>query len=70
MAAFYELGSTLVMEQTFIDGYVRSVIRGSSIPIAMRTHGFDVEAVARELVSFVQTGRKPTDKRARVFFRA
>jgi len=67
MAAFYELGSTLVMEQTFIDGYVRSVIRGSDIPIAMRTHGFDVDAIAPELADFVRTGRKPADERARVF---
>jgi hypothetical protein len=67
MAAFYELGSTLVMEQTFIDGYVRSVIRGSDIPIRMRTHGFDVETIADKLVDFVRTGRKPADERARVF---
>jgi Fic family protein len=67
MAAFYELGNTLVMEQTFIEGYVRSVIRGSDIPVRLRTHGFDVEAVARELVDFINTGRKPADKRALVF---
>jgi hypothetical protein len=70
MAAFNELDSTLVMEQTFIEGYVRSVIRGSDIPIRMRTHGFDSEAVARELADYVRTGRLPTDERARVFIRA
>jgi Fic family protein len=67
MAAFYELGSALVIEQTFIQGYVRSVIRGSDIPVRLRTHGFDVEAVARELADFVNTGRKPTDARAQIF---
>ncbi|MES3000020.1 MAG: Fic family protein [Pseudomonadota bacterium] len=69
MAAFYELGSTLVIEQTFIQGYARSVVRGSDIPVRMRTQGFDVEAVSRELVDFVNTGRKPTDKRALMFLR-
>jgi Fic family protein len=69
MAAFYELGNTLVMEQTFIDGYVRSVIRGSDVPIRMRGRGFDVDAVARELADFINTGRKPADQRALVFVR-
>ncbi|MBI5275862.1 MAG: Fic family protein [Burkholderiales bacterium] len=67
MAAFYELGSTLVIEQTFIQGYARSVVRGSDVPVRMRMHGFDVEAVARELAEFINTGRKPEDKRARMF---
>jgi Fic family protein len=69
MAAFYELGSTLVIEQTFIQGYARSVVRGSDIPVRMRTHGFDTDAVARELVDFINTGRKPADKRALMFLR-
>jgi Fic family protein len=69
MAAFYELGSTLILEQTFIQGYARSVVRGSDIPVRMRTHGFDTEAVARELVDFIHTGRKPADKRALMFLR-
>jgi Fic family protein len=69
MAAFCELGNTLVMEQTFIAGYVRSVIRGSDIPMRMRAGGFDVDTVASELVDFIVTGRKPTDARALVFIR-
>ncbi len=69
MATFHELGDTLVMEQTFIEGYVRSVVRGSDVPVRMRTHGFDVEAVARELAAFVHTGKKPEDERARMFVR-
>jgi Fic/DOC family len=67
MAAFYELGSMHVIEQTFINGYVKSVVRSSNIPAAMRTLGFDVEAVARALVEFVNTGRRPVDPRALVF---
>ena len=69
MAAFHELGSTLVLEQTFIQGYARSVVRGSDIPVRMRTQGFDTDAVARELVDFVNTGRKPVDRRALMFMR-
>ena len=67
MAAFYELGSMHVIEQTFIQGYVKSVVRSSNIPASMRTLGFDVGAVAQVLVEFVNTGRKPVDPRALVF---
>lgn len=67
MAAFYELGSMHVIEQTFISGYVKSVVRSSNIPASMRTLGFDVDTVARALVDFVNTGRRPTDPRALVF---
>jgi Fic family protein len=70
MAAFYELGSMHVIEQTFIEGYVKSVVRSSNIPANMRTLGFDVNAVARVLVEFVNTGRKPVDPRAQVFLSA
>lgn len=67
MAAFYELGSMHVIEQTFISGYVKSMVRSSNIPASMRTLGFDVAAVAAALVEFVNTGRKPVDSRALVF---
>ena len=67
MAAFYELGSLHVIEQTFIHGYARSVVRSSDIPASMRTLGFDVNAVALALAEFINTGRRPTDERARVF---
>lgn len=70
MAAFYELGSMHVIEQTFIEGYVKSVVRSSNIPANMRTLGFDVDAVAQALVEFVNTGRKPGDPRALVFLRS
>lgn len=70
MAAFYELGHSLVLEQTFIEGYARSVVRGSELPLRLRTRGFDVEAVARALVDYIQSGRRPTDARAQLFLRA
>lgn len=70
MAAFYELGSTHVIEQTFIEGYVKSVVRSSNIPASMRTLGFDVDAVAQALLEFVNTGRRPVDPRALVFLSA
>ena len=70
MAAFYELGSMYVIEQTFIDGYVKSVVRSSNIPASMRILGFDVNAVAKALVEFVNTGRKPADPRALLFLSA
>ena len=67
MAAFYELGSMHVIEQTFIDGYVKSVVRSSNIPASMRVLGFDVDAVAKALVDYVNTGRKPANPRALLF---
>lgn len=67
MAAFYELGSMHVIEQTFIQGYARSVVRSSNIPASMRTLGFDVNTVAAALTDFINTGRRPLDKRALMF---
>jgi len=67
MAAFYELGSMIVIEQTFIQGYAKSVVRSSNIPASTRTLGFDVGAAATSLADFINTGRRPTDKRAQMF---
>lgn len=67
MAAFYELGSMHVIEQTFIEGYARSVVRSSNIPASLRTLGFDVDAVTQSLTDFINTGRRPTDRRAQIF---
>ncbi|WP_372824754.1 Fic family protein [Polaromonas sp.] len=67
IAAFYELGSMHVIEQTFIQGYARSVVRSSNIPASMRTLGFNVEGVAQSLADFINTGRQPADKYARLF---
>ena len=63
------VGSMHVIEQTFIHGYARSVVRGSDIPASMRTLGFDVDAVTQGLVEFINTGRTPKDHRARMFVR-
>ena len=67
MAAFYELGSMHVIEQTFIHGYARSVVRSSNLPAGMRTLGFDVDAAAQALTDFINTGKRPADKRAVIF---
>ena len=67
MAAFYELGSLHVMEQTFIKGYAKSVVRNSNIPANLRGVGFDVDEVGRALTDFINTGKRPSDKRALVF---
>ena len=67
MAAFYELGSLHVMEQTFIKGYAKSVVRSSNIPANLRGVGFDVDEVAQALTNFINTGKRPSDKRALVF---
>lgn len=65
MAAFYELGSLHVIEQTFLHGYVRSVLRSSDLPSALRARGFDAPAVAGALVDFINTGRRPEGGAAR-----
>lgn len=70
MAAFYELGSMHVIEQTFIRGYARSVVRSSNIPPQLRTFGFDVGSVARSLAEFINTGLRPADARANIFLDA
>lgn len=59
MAAFYELGSIHVIEQTFIEGYVRSVIRSSNLPPSLRMAS--VDQVADNLVDFINTGKRSTN---------
>ena len=61
MAAVYELSSMHVIEQTFIEGYAKSVVRSSNMPANMRTLGLDVDTAAKALVDFVNTGRQPLD---------
>jgi hypothetical protein len=63
MAAFYELRMH-VIEQTFICGYVKSVVRD---PGGYAHRCLDVAAVAGRQ-DFVNTGRKPADPRALVFW--
>jgi Fic family protein len=69
MAAFYELGSIHVIEQTFIQGYVKSVLRSSNIPAKMRTLGFDLDGAAQALVEFINSGRQPAEKSALMFLK-
>lgn len=59
MAAFYELGSMLVIEQAFIDGYVRSIMRSSNLPQALRGVGADVDGAAKQLGDFINSGNRP-----------
>ena len=68
MAAFYELGSTGVIEQVFIRGCVQSVVRGSVVPVSLRGPGYDVQRVTDALVTFVNTGKRPVDRHAVAFF--
>ena len=67
MAAFSELGSTYLIEQTLVQGYARSVVRGSNVPVRMRTLEFDVAETAAALADFINTGRRPTARVAALF---
>lgn len=67
MAAFYELGSMHVIEQTFIHGYVRSVIRSSNLPASLRMASVDLDALAGSLAEFINTGRRPVDAKVLAF---
>lgn len=67
MAAFYELGTSQLFEKVFVEGYVKSIVRSSDIPAAMKTGGFSIQEVAAHLLGYVQTGRLPDDVRARGF---
>ncbi len=69
MAAFYELGHTQLIAQTFVEGYAKSVVRSSVIFPSLRTQGFDVSTVARELCDFIRTGKWPTDPRVAMFLK-
>ncbi len=68
MAAFYELGDIQIIQQSFIEGYVRSIVRGSDIPANARASGFKVNEIVRDLSRFVQSGRPPEHRHAALFF--
>jgi hypothetical protein len=68
MAAFYELGSTDLIEQVFVQGGVQSVVRSSVLPLSLRGPGFDVLRTVDLLVGYVQSGKRPSDKWAAAFF--
>ena len=69
MAAFYELGHTQLIAQTFVEGYAKSVVRSSVIAPSLRTQGFDVSTVGRGLCDFIRTGKWPTDPRVAMFLK-
>lgn len=67
MHALYELGNTQLMECLFVDGYVRSIVRGSEIPLQQRLRGFDPEALVGQLAHYVHSGSQPAGLLARAF---
>lgn len=60
MAAFYELGNIQLMERMFIDGYTRSIVRGSEMSPLERMSQPDLGALAGELAAYVHSGRFPS----------
>jgi len=69
MAAFYELGDVQVLQKVFMEGYVRSIVRGSDLPAALRINGLQSDALVRRLVTYVRTGQAP-EPGARGFLKA
>lgn len=67
MSAFYELGDLTLMEQAFLQGYVKAVIRSSQIPPEIRVTGFDTNAVCQALLGYIRTGQVPSLKAAALF---
>jgi Fic family protein len=67
MAAFYELGDIQIIERVFIQGYVRSIVRGSDLPARLRVTGFRMDELVPELVRFVQAGHLPETTNAAIF---
>lgn len=66
MVAFYELGSTRMIERTFIRAYAKSVARAGRGDV-QHAGDFDVDAVSTALADYVLTGRAPADARASCF---
>lgn len=60
MAAFYELGDVQLMQDVFVSGYIRSIIRSSNIPAAMKLSGFRPEGLHAELLQYVRSGMHPS----------
>jgi len=68
MAAFYELGSLHVIEQVFIEGYVRSIIRSSDMPAQLRQASAE-KLLAEQMVEFVNSGKRSPNDGLRPFIR-
>lgn len=60
MAAFYELGSMHVIEQVFIEGYVRSIVRSSDVPANLRLIANE-GLIVRQMVDFINSGKRNQD---------
>lgn len=69
MAAFCELGDMQVIEQTFILGYARSVLRASPLPTSLRSGSLDIDAIVQALADFISTGKRPADPVAAAYLR-
>ncbi len=61
------MNNVQIIENTFINGYVRSIIRGSNIPLSMRVTGFDIDDIANKLVHYVNSGTFPKNPRPAAF---
>lgn len=70
MSAFYELGDIQIIERAFIQGYVRSIVRGSELPASVRVGGFKLGEAVDDLVKYVQSGRMPEYSGAVLFLSA
>ena len=70
MSAFYELGDIQVIERSFIQGYVRSIIRAADLPVSARVNGLNLKQVVAELVKYVYSGRRTESADALLFLRA
>jgi len=68
MAAFYELGSLHVIEQVFIEGYVRSIIRSSDMPAQLRQASAE-KLLAEQMVEFINSGKRSQNDGLRPFIR-
>jgi Fic family protein len=67
LSAFYELGDIQIIERAFIQGYVRSIVRGSNLPASIRVGGFRMNDAVQDLVKYVQSGRLPGNPGAVAF---
>ncbi len=68
MSAFYELGDTQILQKVFLEGYVRSIVRGSDVPPAMRVAGLSSNQLCSALTGYVITAKLP-EAGARIFLK-
>lgn len=68
MTAFYELADLQWMERVFVAGYVRSIVRGSDFPAALRLR-LDIDALGRDLTAWVFAGGVPATDAGRAMLR-